>query len=273
MKFSVLMSVYDKENPKYLDAALNSVFNQTMRADEVILIKDGILNEKLETVIKKYQTRYLELITYRFRKNRGLGYALRDGVTLCNYDIIVRMDTDDIALPNRFEKQINFMKNHPEIDVVGSNIVEYDEDLKEQIDYKIVPETNEQLQKYLKKRNPFNHMTVAFKKEAVVASGNYQCMPGFEDYYLWCRMNKNGYKFYNIQECLMTVRAGEPMIQRRGGLSYIKKIIKFEKQILKLKITNLFQFIINIIIRCFFSIVPLKMRSYFYHYLRESYEG
>lgn len=273
MKFSVLMSVYDKEKPEYLDSALESVFNQTLRADEVILIKDGILNEKLEMVIKKYQSKYSELVTYRFRKNRGLGYSLRDGVTLCNNDIIIRMDTDDISLPNRFEKQINFIKNHSDIAVVGSNIIEYDENLEKIIDYKIVPETNEELQKYIKKRNPFNHMTVLFRKSAVVEAGNYQHMPNFEDYYLWCRMSKMGYKFYNMQEYLMKVRTGESMIKRRGGKNYIKKIIKFEKEILKLKVTNLFQFLINIFIRCFFSIIPNKVRLHFYHYLRENYEG
>lgn len=129
---------------------------------------------------------------------------------------------------------------------------------------RIVPEKDEEIKKRIKRKNPINHVTVAFKKNKVIEAGNYMDMPYFEDYYLWARMIKKGCLFYNIQECLVRVRGGNEMIKRRGGINYIKHMISFEKELMRLKLINIFQFMMNIIERCFISVVPRSLRRTLY---------
>ena len=181
--FSVLMSVYFKEKPLYLDLALESVFNQTIKPNEVILVEGGSLTEELEEVISKYEKKYSDILkVIKYEKNRGLGIALHDGLLECSNDIVFRMDTDDICVNDRFEKQLEVFKNNV-VDVVGSNICEYDDDMENMTGMRIVPENDRDIKKMAKKRNPMNHMTVAYRKQAVIEVGNYQDMAYFEDYY------------------------------------------------------------------------------------------
>lgn len=262
-KFSVLLSTYYKENPKYLDEALQSIVSQTLMPSEIVLMEDGKLTEELDSVINKYCSLYPKLFKIvKNKKNRGLGPSLRDGVKKCKYDIIARMDTDDIASPDRFEKQLKEFDNE-DIVIVGSNVKEYDETMANVISVKAVPQYDDEIKKYMKKRNPFNHMSVAFRKQVVLNVNNYEDVPLFEDYYLWCKVLKQG-KGYNVQECLVNVRGGDSMYKRRGGLSYIKCIINFQNKINKLGIINRRQKIINIITRICISIVPVGTRALFY---------
>ena len=263
MKFSVLMSVYIKEKPEYLDKALESIFNQTVTPNEVILVEDGPLTKELEKVIKKYEKKYPELKPIKYKENRGLGIALHDGLLECSNELVFRMDTDDICLPTRFEKQLKVFKEK-NVDIVGSNITEFDETMENITSNRIVPETDEEIKKMIKKRNPMNHMTVAYKKDAVIKAGNYQNMMYFEDYYLWARMINNNCKFYNIQETLVNVRGGIDMIKRRGGKKYIKPITYFEKQLLNLKLINKKEYLINLISRIGMSLIPNSIRLLVY---------
>ena len=263
-KFSVLMSVYDKEKPQYLEQALYSVLNQTLMPNEVLLVKDGKLNKELEEVINKVKKEYPNILNIlAFSENRGLGLALNDGLKACKYDIVFRMDTDDISKNNRFEKQIKVFKDK-DIAIVGTNIEEFDENMENSLSIKSVPETSLEISKYVKKRNPFNHMSVAYRKSIILEVGSYEDVRYFEDYYLWCKVLKK-YKGYNIQECLIDVRAGKSMFKRRGGFSYVKNIISFEKKILKLGTINYFEFIINVIERTLIAIFPSDLRSFFYN--------
>ena len=264
MKFSVLMSVYYKENSEYLSRALDSVFNQTVLPNEVVLIEDGELTRELDEVISKYENKYSDILrVVRFEKNRGLGTALYDGVLECSNEIIFRMDTDDICVKDRFEKQLEIFKSK-NVDIVGSNIDEYDENMDIMTGKRVVPEANEEIIKMAKRRNPMNHMTVAYKKKAVLDAGNYQDMLFFEDYYLWIRMIKNNCKFYNIQESLVNVRGGKDMIQRRGGAKYIKPILNFEKSLLHLRLVNILEFLRNIIERFLGALIPNSLRLFAY---------
>lgn len=262
--FSVLISVYYKENPTYLDSALKSVFEQTLMPNEVILIEDGKLTDELDKVINKFYEKYSKILkVVKYPKNRGLGIALHDGIMKCTNEIVFRMDSDDICDLKRFEKQMDaFISKN--VDVVGSNIIEYDENMKVVTGIRKVPENTEDIIKATKKRNPMNHMTVGFKKESVIASGNYQDMKFFEDYYLWARMIKKGYKFYNVQENLVNVRGGSDMIKRRGGINYIKPILNFEKALKRIGIINNFEFCFNIVTRVIISIVPNGFRYFLY---------
>lgn len=270
VSFSVLISVYNKETSANLDKSLESVFNQTIMPTEVVLIEDGKLNDKLDKIVNKYCKSYPKIMrVIKFKENRGLGIALHDGLLKCKHEIVFRMDSDDVCTKKRFEKTLNIFSKM-DVDVVGSNIVEYDDKMIKVTGYRNVPETNDRIVKTLKTRNPFNHMTVAYKKSKVMSSGNYLDMPFFEDYYLWARMYVNNSKFYNIQEYLVKVRGGNEMIKRRGGKKYIKPILNFQKYLLKLKIINIFEFLFNATVRISVSLIPEMLRTVVYrNFLRK----
>lgn len=265
IKFSVLMSIYYKEKPEYLSLALNSVFNQTLKATEVVLVEDGKLTNELESVISNYENKYKELKVIKFEKNRGLGPALNDGIRACKYNYIARVDTDDVCRNDRFEIQIRYLSENPCIDIIGSNMTEYDAEMKNIVSKKVVPENHEEIKKYLKKRNPMNHPTVIYKKDKVLEANSYEDYPYFEDYYLWAKMMKNGCKFYNIQDELYNFRAGSSMIQRRGGKKYLQCILKFEKALLNLKLINKFTYYNNIMKRWIVALLPNSFREKIYH--------
>lgn len=274
IKFSVLMSVYIKEKPECLEKALNSVFDQELVPNEVVLVQDGPITNELKSVIDKFKESYQDLLNLIvLEKNMGLGNALNIGLKNCKYDYVARMDTDDICHKDRFKKQIKYLEKHTDVDLIGSNIIEYDDSMIEKISLKKVPELNQDICKYIKKRNPFNHQTVIFNKKKVLNVGSYEEINLYEDYYLWCKLYINGAKFYNMQDVLVDVRGGQEMILRRGGLKYIKNNINFQIAILKLKVINVFEFLRNIIVRTFFAIIPTNWRTFMYKiFLRGSKE-
>lgn len=263
-KFSVLISVYDKEKPDYFDAALKSVYEQTVIPSEVVICKDGKLTMELDKVIKKYKTLYADITkVVCFRKNRGLGLTLRDGLLECSNEIVFRMDSDDISMKDRFEKQLKVLKETG-VDVVGGNIVEYDEKMEKIIGHRKTPANHDEIIGVMKKRNAINHMAVAYKKDKVLESGNYMEMLGFEDYYLWIRMTEKGCRFYNLQEDLVKVRGGNEMMKRRGGNGYTKNIRVFEKTIYDMGFIGLLRYMLNISERVLVSKVPNSVRLLIY---------
>ena len=260
MKFSVLMSVYYKEDPKYLKEAIESILNQTVMPSEIVIIKDGKLGDNLNNILDQFDKNYKSLFKFiEFEENQGLGIALRRGVEECSYEIIARMDTDDIAAKNRFERELAIMQEK-NLDMVGSNIVEFDGNIENIISKRNVPDTDENIKSYAKKRNPFNHMTVMYKKSAVLKAGNYKNFLWFEDYNLWIRMIMNGAKMYNIQENLVYARTGASMFERRGGVKYIK----IQNEMLKIKFISYKEFMFNILTRSAVRIMPNKLRGFVY---------
>lgn len=230
MEFSVLMSVYYKENPEYLKLSLDSVIKQTVPAAEIVLIKDGPLTKELDDIINQYGDKYAGLFrVFSLEENVGLGKALNYGVQCCKYDLIARMDTDDIAVPNRFELQIKEFIKDNELVLCGAQIAEFEDNPQVINGYRKVPLTQKEIIKFSKKRNPFNHMTVMFRKQAILDAGKYQEMPYFEDYWLWIRILQKRYVVKNIDKILVNVRAGAEMLDRRGGLSYARASYIFLK--------------------------------------------
>lgn len=263
IKFSVLMSVYKNDNVDDVKDSIESLLNQTLMPDQIVIVADGPVSLELMDLLKHYEKNNIFDIHYR-DKNIGLGLTLNEGLNYCKYDLVARMDADDICHQDRFEKQIGIFKNDKNIDLIGSNVDEYDEYMDKKLAIKKVPETDIEIKKYIKKRNPFNHMSVMYKKNKVLEAGSYLDCPLFEDYYLWCRMAKINCNFYNIQEPLMNVRTGLSMINRRGGFKYLKSIINFEKKLFELKFINLHVFIFNILSRTFVALIPNKLRYLIY---------
>ncbi|MGL5149423.1 MAG: glycosyltransferase, partial [Clostridium sp.] len=229
MEFSVLISIYNKEKEEYLRQCLESIMDQTVKAKEIVIVKDGPLTYELDKVIDNFSHNYPDVFKIvELQKNVGLGKALAIGIEKCSCELVARMDSDDIARSDRFEKQIlEFSRG--EIDLVGSHIIEF-EDYKENIIGKrVVPLNYNEIVKYSKLRNPFNHVTIMYRKSKVIKVGNYKSMygAGYEDYLLWLKMIKGGCKVKNIDDYLVYVRSGLNMFERRGGMKYILNTIKF----------------------------------------------
>lgn len=231
--YSVLMSVYHKEKPEYLKQAIESIQAQTYPTDDFVLVCDGPLNSELDAVITtKQQEMNGVLKVYRLDKNEGLGNALNAGINHCKNELVARMDSDDVAYPDRCEKQIDVFNTHPEVSICSGIVEEFTTDPEVVDARRALPETNAKIMEFAKKRNPFNHPCVMYKKSAVEATGSYKDFYLLEDYYLWLRMLMAGYQGYNIQEPLLHMRAGSDMYMRRAGWKYAKtqaKLFKFMK--------------------------------------------
>lgn len=232
--YSVLMSVYHKEKSEFLREAMESIWHQTFPTDDFVLVCDGPLNNELDAVIEEMEkTHPGTLHVVRLEKNSGLGYALNIGIKHCKNELVARMDSDDISRPDRCERQMKVFADHPEL-FLCSGIVEEFTTTPEQIEsWRIPPETQEAIVAFAKKRNPFNHPCVMYKKSAVEVAGGYQDFYLLEDYYLWIRMLMKGCQGYNIQEPLLWMRAGSDMYKRRAGWKYARtqaKLFKFMKE-------------------------------------------
>ncbi len=270
MRFSVLSSVYEKEKPEYLKEALNSIFNQTIKSDDVVLIEDGLLPQELESLIQKFEKAHPELHVIRFEQNRGLGYALNDGLKYCRHELVARADTDDINHANRFALQLAFMASHPEIDAVSAWVDEFTTNPNEVISTRKLPETNNDIFTYGKRRCPINHPVVMYRKKAVEAVGGYQTDLFPEDYFLWMKMLKAGSKFYNIQESLLSFRYNPDTVKRRGGWKYAIDEAKTQwKAYHSLHYLSLVDFLFNTSLRFTIRILPNSLRKGFYTIMRK----
>lgn len=271
MDFSVLISIYSKEQPQYLKESLDSIFGQTLPPTEIVMVCDGVLTEKLDEMIEDYSQQHAELKIVHLPKNGGLGNALREGLKHCSFEIIARMDTDDICKPNRFEKQIKYMQEHPDIDVVGSWIDEFLYNSSNVVSIRRLPADHDDIYAFGKKRNPMNHPTVMFRRSAVEKAGGYRHFLLFEDYDLWVRMLLNGARFHNLQESLIYFRMSNDFFYRRGGLSYLRSEIRLQHVLRQLHYISWGQMALNILIRTTMRCIPNSWRQKaYFSFLRKA---
>ena len=265
IKFSVLMSVYKNDKLEFVKQSIDSILNQTLKPDEIVIVQDGPIPQEVESLILEYKNKYELFESVVLEENRGLGNALNIGLQYCSYDIVARMDADDICKNDRFEKQIKEFENDNSLSVVGGFINEFIDDVNKSEGIRVVPITHEEIVVQMKSRNPFNHMTVMFKKADVINSGNYQEFHFCEDYYLWIRMFLNGMRFKNIGEILANARVGNDMYKRRGGWKYYKSCVKLQKFLLTNKVISFPRFIKNVLTRFVIQILmPNSFRAFFY---------
>lgn len=264
MSFSVLLSLYGKENPAYLRQSLDSVFGQTLPPDEVVLVEDGPLTAALYAVVEEYARKYPALKIVPLPENVGLGRALNEGLKHCSHELVARMDTDDIAMPDRFERQIAVFTKNPDVDVTSAWIKEFIDNPQHILSIKKIPEKHWEIMLYARKRCPINHPTVMFRKSVLLSAGGYKHFPLLEDYYLWIRMLMNGAKFYNIQDSLLYFRSSSGMYHRRGGAVYLKNEIRFWYMAYRQKFISFFRFLINVAIRIPTRLCPNRLRSFIY---------
>lgn len=268
--FSVLLSLYKKENPKYLKEAIESIFSQTVKSDDIVLIEDGRLPKDLEDVVCDYERLHPELHVVRFEKNRGLGVALNEGIKYCKHDIIARADTDDINHKDRFERELKILSQHPEYTLVSSWIDEFIDTPQNVRSQRRLPEMPEEIYKYGKHRCPVNHPVAMYRRNAVESVGGYQTDLFPEDYHLWMKMLKAGCKFYNIQDSLLSFRYNPETIKKRGGWRYAIDETKTQwKAFRQLRYLSFTDLCFNVSIRFITRIVPYPLRQFVYSVIRK----
>ena len=245
--FSVAISVYKSDNPIYFDRALSSITDlQTIKPDEVVLVVDGPVSKDIDLVIKKYEDKYPFFNVIRLETNGGLGNALKIAVENAKYDLIARMDSDDVSVNTRFAEQLSFFVNNPDIDIVGGDITEFIDKESNVVGKRSVPKSNYEIREYMKTRCAMNHVSVMYKKASVINAGRYQDWFWNEDYYLWIRMWLNGAKFANTGTVLVNVRVGEEMYQRRGGAKYFNSEKGLQDYMLQHNMINYITYLNNV---------------------------
>lgn len=263
--FSVLMSVYQKEKPVFLDQALMSIEEQTVIPDQIVLVEDGPLTAELDKVIEEHQKRFsnkYELL--KLTSNRGLGAALQKGVERCRYDWIARMDSDDVSVPNRFELQLKAVVNNPQLAIVGGQIDEFTGEVNHITGKRLVPTGQEDIYQFVKWRSPFNHPSVMLNKKAILDVGNYQANGKLEDYFLWSKVIIEKYPVLNLSEVLVHMRVDTGMYGRRGEWANLKQIFKLRRMLYKGKLVSRCEELTGDFVMVANVIVPAKLRELIY---------
>ena len=261
--FSVLMSLYIKEKPENFCECMESLLSQSVRPGEIVIVKDGPLSDELENALDEYVKRSPELYTIvSLETNRGLGLALAEGILHCKNELVARMDTDDVARGDRFEKQLFEFLKDPELDICGSHIAEFEGSVDNVVAQRRVPLGDAAIKKYQKRRDAFNHMTVMYKKSAVLKAGNYQSCMLMEDTLLWVNMILSGAKCKNIDESLVYARIGKDMFERRGGFAYFKKYRQGRKRVRETGYIGLFDYYYTLLVQLVIAMIPNKLRGW-----------
>ncbi len=263
--FSIITSVYKNDKPEFIREALDSMLvHQSVKPSEIVLVQDGPVPYELSRVLLEYKDKYGKVLNViGLDKNGGLGNALRIGVEKSKYDILARMDSDDICLPDRFDKQLKYLEDHPDCDIVGGQMTEFIGSPNNIIGRRNVPLTNDEIYKFMKSRCGLNHVTVMFRKKSVLKVGNYQDWFWNEDYYLWVRMMMAGCKFANIPEVAVNVRSGSDQYARRGGKKYFDSEIGIKKLMLEKGMITRKEYIVNYIQRFIIQLMlPNSVRGW-----------
>ena len=266
-KFSVVTSVYRNDKPEFVRVALDSMLvEQTLKPSEIVLVRDGFVPVDLERLLFEYEAKYSDVMhIIRLDKNGGLGNALKLGVENATYSLVARMDSDDICLPKRFEKQMAYMAEHQECDIVGGQMTEFIGEPTNVVGKRVVPESNEAIYEYMKSRCALNHVTVMFRKDTILKVGNYQDWFWNEDYYLWVRMMMNKCVFANLSDVLVNVRSGEDQYARRGGMKYFKSEEGIQRLMLDNKLINRYEYSVNVAKRLIVQLLlPNWLRGWFF---------
>ncbi|MFR0559959.1 glycosyltransferase [Limosilactobacillus mucosae] len=263
--FSVLMSVYKNEKSTYLNASLKSIENQTVVPNEIILVEDGPLTKELYEVVDTHRNKFGEgFKVVVLNKNQGLGNALRIGTKYVSTKWIARMDTDDIAVPNRFELQLREVEKNPQLAVIGGQVDEFEGSIDNIVGKRIVPCSQVDIYKFIKWRSPFNHPTVMINKTMLEKVGGYENKGKLEDYFLWAKILAKGYPVINLSQVLVHMRVDSGMYGRRGEWANLKQIFKLRRMLYKGKLVSRCEELTGDFVMVANVIVPAKLRELIY---------
>ena len=264
------MTVYFGDNPRFFSEAIQSVIEQTRLPDEFLIVQDGPISNELKNVLDLYMMRFPFIHTIKTDKNLGAGLASRLGIENCHCDLVARLDADDLCYNKRFEIEHDFLLTHPNIRFVGSNTIEFVDSIENKISARIMPETNEEIQNFARKRNPFITSSVMFYRNDIVQIGNYQNWYLCEDYELWSRVIQANIQCYNIQKNLSFMRTSKDFYKRRGGIKYCRSILKLKSHFRKIGFMSFPQFFKSSAATAFVSLAPNFIRKFIYtQFLRD----
>src|SRR5215468_52088 len=261
--FSLLVPVYDGDRPAYLSRSLRSaVKDQTVRPDQVVIVRDGPVRDELARCLDEIQRTSPAPVTFvPLGHNRGLGPALDQGLEASWFDVIARMDADDVAMPHRFEVEMPLIAD---ADIVGAGLLEFVEDTDEIVGQRVPPTDSAQIQRYARMHDPFNHPTVVYRRSAVLAAGGYGDLPLMEDYALFARMLMSGARAVNVAEPLVFYRVGAKAFKRRGGAGLLRSELRLQREFLREGFTSPSVYARNVVIRGGYRLIPWRFRRAVY---------
>lgn len=274
MNYSVLMTVYKNDNPEYFSKSLLSMLTQSLPTNDFVIVKDGPITEQLQKVIDDIEKKYPGIINQvGLKKNVGLGLALNEGLRVCKNELVARMDADDISLQNRCEEQIKHFIIDNNLDIIGCPVDEFIENEKNIIFTRMVPETHEEIYKYAKQRDPFNHPTVMYKKSKVLAVGGYKDLRKNQDTDLWIRMLVSGCKTMNLKQSLLLFRFEEDTYKRRKNWLNTKLLISIRYNAYKIGFNSFLDFLKVAFIQLLIYFMPINFQKWIYqNFLRKKHE-
>ncbi len=261
--FSLLVSVYDGDSPDYLRRALRSaVDDQAVRPDQVIIVRDGPVRPELAECLDDFRAASLVPVTFvPLERNGGLGPALDSGLAASWFDVIARMDADDVAAPHRFEVQLPLIED---ADIVGSGLLEFVDDTDNVVGQRVPPVGASEIARFARLHDPFNHPTVVYRRSAVLAAGGYGDLPLMEDYALFARMLQSGSRAVNVAEPLVYYRVGATAYKRRGGMALLRSEVRLQREFLRTGFTSPAEFTRNVVVRGGYRLVPWWLRRAVY---------
>jgi glycosyltransferase involved in cell wall biosynthesis len=261
--FSLLVPVYDGDRPDHIRRAMRSaVDDQTVRPDQVVIVRDGPVRDELAQCLDELQRASPVPVTFvPLQVNRGLGPALDQGLAASWFDVIARMDADDVAMPHRFEVELPLIAD---ADIVGAGLYEFVEDTNDIVGQRVPPTDPAQIQRYARMHDPFNHPTVVYRRQAVLAAGGYGDLPLMEDYALFARMLAGGARAVNVAEPLVFYRVGAEAFRRRGGARLLRSELRLQREFLRRGFTSPPEYLRNVIVRGGYRLIPWWLRRTVY---------
>ena len=257
------MTVYSKEKAEFLHEAIDSMLDQTIKPAEFVLVEDGPLTDELYAAIAEYKKNSIfKVVT--LKENQGSGPASAAGVLACQSEWIARLDSDDYSVPERIEKQFALLEKDPELAVIGANIIEIETENPDNQQKVILPENDAEIRKFTGRRCPFRTSAILFKKDAVMNVGNYRVFHRVEDYDMFARLVASGAKCANVQEFLTYMRIDKDYYKRRGGMKLAKSIVRLKKEIRKLGLANIKDWVVSVPIQVVVCLMPNGLRDLFY---------
>lgn len=267
LHYSTLMTVYKGDDASYVETSIKSILNQTLKSDDFVIVEDGPLPEGLETLICSFESMHPEIHVVRLPVNVGLGKALNAGLPVCKNELIARMDSDDISLPDRCEKQVRAFEEDPELDIVGCPVKEFVGSPDNVVGQRTVPLDNEAIHKYVRRRDPFNHPTVMYRKSKVMKFGPYGDYRKNQDTDLWIKLLSNGCKARNLDEYLLMFRFDEGTYKKRKSWTNTKTLIDIRWNAYKNNICSIWDFIVVAGAQLAIYIMPSGLQRFIYQHI------
>jgi glycosyltransferase involved in cell wall biosynthesis len=266
---SVLMSLYQSEKPQYLEEALSSLLHQTVQADEVVIVCEGNLPEEHYAILRKYKSLLGEKVLKIVATNsKGLTACLNEGLKHASFDWIARFDTDDVCLPERIQKQKEFLKANPDVVIASAPLLEYNESMTVFTGVRRVPLSDEDIRSSGKWQCPFNHPSTIYRRDVALSLGGYPLLSANEDYAFFCNFLVHGYKSQNYDQPLVKARTGNALISRRRGLKYLKGEMECMSFLKKIGFLKWHHYFIHMIVKSIVRSLPTSFVKIIYKGIR-----